>query len=256
MLWKAPVITATVSVDTGGIALLERFSSFSHAKRVIAWILRFIQNCLKKFEDRQFGSLKVAELLQAEHCMIKVTQTYHYSNIFQALERNEKLPSSIHQLSPFVSHECLRVGGRIDKAPLPFDSRHPYLLPSNSHLARLIVLHFHLVSLHGGPRLVQSLIHAKYYVPGLRNLVRKVIFKCIQCYRFNAKPRQPYMAELPISRFMQGRPFIHTGVDLAGPFALKDGSRRNAPIIKAYFAVFVCFAVKAVHLEPLNKPLV
>jgi hypothetical protein len=62
------------------------------------------------------------------------------------------------------------------------------------------------------------------------------------------------MAELPISRFKQGRPFLHTGVDLAGPFALKDGSRRNSPIIKGLFLPYsYVFAVKAIHLELLTS---
>uniref|UniRef100_A0A8D9B754 Integrase catalytic domain-containing protein n=1 Tax=Cacopsylla melanoneura TaxID=428564 RepID=A0A8D9B754_9HEMI len=250
---KSPVVSAHVTIDNCGTAFLERFSSFTRAQRVIAWILRFKQNCLRKPEERLLANLKVVELDQAERVMIRITQSFHFDNVFKTLENKGKLPVSIQQLSPFILDQCLRVGGRIDKSPLPYDSRHPYLLPANSHLASLIVRYFHMLSLHGGPKLVQTLVHAKYFIPGLRNLVRKTLFQCVQCYRFNAKPRQPFMAELPLSRFMQGRPFIHTGVDLAGPFALKDGSRRNAPILKGYFAIFVCFAVKAVHLEPLSS---
>ncbi|KAI5756182.1 hypothetical protein M8J77_022802 [Diaphorina citri] len=252
-LKPSAVLSANLSVDTGGKALIERFSSLTHAKRVVAWMLRFKRNCLCKPEDRQYGALSVHELSEAEHSMIKVTQAYYYPDILEAVAMGKKLPVSIHQLSPIIFRECLRVGGRLDKAPLPYDSRHPYLLPASSHLARLIVRYFHEFSLHGGPRIVQSLVHSKYYVPGLRNLVRKLLFQCVKCYRLTAKPREPVMAELPISRFKQGRPFLHTGVDLAGPFALKDGSRRNSPIIKAYFAIFVCFAVKAIHLELLTS---
>ena len=44
-------------------------------------------------------------------------------------------------------------------------------------------------------------------------------------------------------------PFTHTGVDYAGPLTIKMSTIRNAKQTKAYVAVFVCFAVKAIHLE-------
>lgn len=250
---KLSAVTTHVPVSSEGVAFLERFSTFSRAQRVIGWIFRFRSNCLNEPVDRLLGALKVSELNQAEHTMICITQSYHYALILRSLHNNDKLPPSFHQLSPYVdsSNQLLRVGGRIDKSPLPFDARHPYLLPAASHLVKLLVTYYHVLSVHGGPRLVQNLVQAKFFIPGLRSLFRKTIFKCVPCYRFNAKPRQPFMAELPMSRFQQGRPFIHTGVDLAGPFALKDGQRRNSPILKGWFCIFTCFAVKAVHLEPV-----
>ena len=48
---------------------------------------------------------------------------------------------------------------------------------------------------------------------------------------------------------MPFRPFLVMGVDYCGPLFVKMGTRRNAKIIKAYVAVFVCFCTKAVHLE-------
>uniref|UniRef100_A0A8D8XPA3 Peptidase A2 domain-containing protein n=1 Tax=Cacopsylla melanoneura TaxID=428564 RepID=A0A8D8XPA3_9HEMI len=41
---KSPVVSAHVTIDNCGTAFLERFSSFTRAQRVIAWILRFKQN--------------------------------------------------------------------------------------------------------------------------------------------------------------------------------------------------------------------
>uniref|UniRef100_A0A8D8XDY8 Integrase catalytic domain-containing protein n=1 Tax=Cacopsylla melanoneura TaxID=428564 RepID=A0A8D8XDY8_9HEMI len=252
-LKSQPVLSAAVSVNPIDGSLLERFSSFSRAQRILAWCLRFKRNCQLSTADRLSGPLKTTELRHSETCMIKLTQQLHYSDVFQALEKSSKLSPSLASLSPFVLEDCLRVGGRIDKSPLPYDSRHPYLLSAKSHLSLLIVRYYHAITLHGGPKLVQHLIQSKYFIPGLRNLTRKTIFHCVSCFRYNAKPRQPYMAELPLSRFEQGRPFIHVGVDLAGPFVLKDGHRRNAPLIKGYFAVFVCFSIKAIHLEALTS---
>jgi hypothetical protein len=60
------------------------------------------------------------------------------------------------------------------------------------------------------------------------------------------------MGQLPAARVCVNRPFTHTGVDFAGPLLIRVGLRRAAPI-KAYVAVFVCLATKAVHLEPVSS---
>lgn len=57
------------------------------------------------------------------------------------------------------------------------------------------------------------------------------------------------MGSLPASRIMVSRPFSRCGVDYAGPLILREGKRRNARNHKAYVAIFVCFATKAVHIE-------
>ncbi|XP_062711022.1 uncharacterized protein LOC134289037 [Aedes albopictus] len=56
------------------------------------------------------------------------------------------------------------------------------------------------------------------------------------------------MSELPAARVTAARPFSRVGIDYWGPIQLQPRHRRDAPI-KAYVAVFVCFASKAVHLE-------
>ena len=58
------------------------------------------------------------------------------------------------------------------------------------------------------------------------------------------------MGELPKPRVeVPERPFIHCGVDFAGPLYYKEGERRNAKRRKCYIAIFVCLASKAVHIE-------
>ncbi|XP_046966236.1 uncharacterized protein LOC124534414 [Vanessa cardui] len=58
------------------------------------------------------------------------------------------------------------------------------------------------------------------------------------------------MGNLPKERVTQQRPFSISGVDFAGPVLLKLFSGRGSNRVqKSYIAVFVCTAVKAVHLE-------
>ncbi|CAK9821242.1 hypothetical protein ANTRET_LOCUS8 [Anthophora retusa] len=57
------------------------------------------------------------------------------------------------------------------------------------------------------------------------------------------------MGNLPGDRVKQARPFTNAGVDYCGPFFITQRRHRNRTRIKVYVAVFVCFEVKAVHLE-------
>ncbi|XP_022231452.2 uncharacterized protein LOC111080266 [Drosophila obscura] len=56
------------------------------------------------------------------------------------------------------------------------------------------------------------------------------------------------MADLPKERLDGSHAFEITGVDFFCPFFYKPEARKKAPI-KFYVCVFICFAIKAVHLE-------
>jgi len=45
------------------------------------------------------------------------------------------------------------------------------------------------------------------------------------------------------------RAFTNVGVDFCGLFQLRESKRRNAKLIKSYVAIFICLAIKAIHIE-------
>jgi hypothetical protein len=57
------------------------------------------------------------------------------------------------------------------------------------------------------------------------------------------------MGDLPPARVQPTLPFQCVGLDCAGPVQVKQSSRRNAPCVKGYILLFICFVVKAIHLE-------
>lgn len=61
------------------------------------------------------------------------------------------------------------------------------------------------------------------------------------------------MGNLPEPRVTESRPFTHVGIDYCGPFLLKQRKFRNRSSIEVYVAVFVCLAIKAVHLEVVTN---
>jgi hypothetical protein len=57
------------------------------------------------------------------------------------------------------------------------------------------------------------------------------------------------MADLPDERVTaEEPPFTHCGVDMFGPFIIKEGRKEY----KRYGAIFTCFSCRAVHLEATN----
>ena len=54
------------------------------------------------------------------------------------------------------------------------------------------------------------------------------------------------MGDLPEERITPSRPFTHTELDFAGLLTIRNGPEY---VRKAYVALFVCFATKAIYLE-------
>lgn len=57
------------------------------------------------------------------------------------------------------------------------------------------------------------------------------------------------MGDLPSARVTPARSFLKSGVDYAGPIQILPTRGRGAKCDKAYIAIIVCMATKAMHLE-------
>ncbi|XP_055688575.1 uncharacterized protein LOC129793053 [Lutzomyia longipalpis] len=84
------------------------------------------------------------------------------------------------------------------------------------------------------------------------------LIRCVKCYRAKPKPLDQLMGNLPESRVNYVRPFHSVGIDFAGPIQMLSSATRGAHsrrtgTQKAYIAIFVCMATKAVHLEVVTS---
>ena len=77
------------------------------------------------------GPVTVNELSKAENNVIGYVQRTCFSADLALVSEGKRLPgtSSLHRLNPIVTDGLLRVGGRLDSAPLPYDLKHPIILP-------------------------------------------------------------------------------------------------------------------------------
>lgn len=57
------------------------------------------------------------------------------------------------------------------------------------------------------------------------------------------------MAKLPALRAQRYHSFLHLSVDIAGPIHLRAPRGRGVRTYKCYIVGFVCFAIRAIHVE-------
>lgn len=236
-------------------SIMERHSSLSQVERVVAWIYRFINNAKAKHSERNLlPYLTANELSHSLDQITKYVQHQSFNDVISSIASKLPLPKHISKLSPFIdTRGILRVGGRLKHASLTGRVKHPYLLPKVSRLSTLLIDHYHTVYLHCGPRLLQSLIMRRFWILGVRNLIRSRISKCVTCFKIKPISLQPLQGDLPPSRLQLGHCFQTVGIDFGGPFMIKESKRRNAKTYKAYLCLIVCHATKAVHLELVTE---
>ncbi|XP_063911207.1 uncharacterized protein LOC135128239 [Zophobas morio] len=232
---------------------LKQFSDFIKLQRSIAYLNRFVTNIGNK-NNQNYGPLSCSELDLALTIILRHIQSTEFDEEIRTLSNNLPLkPSSkLLCLNPFLDKDgILRVGGRLNLATTISDyKKHPYLLPRNHHVTMLIISHIHLSHLHAGPQATLAILREKFWVLTGRNVVRKIIQKCMRCYRLKPQPCSERMGNLPSYRIEPSRPFSKTGLDYCGPININLNRGRGRPkISKAYIAVFICMATKAVHLE-------
>ncbi|XP_062701379.1 uncharacterized protein LOC134285171 [Aedes albopictus] len=226
-------------------------SSFTELVRIVALLLRFRHNSQKcNRPSRKTGPLTLEEQEQATIALVRLSQQECYPQELKELAKRGSVhdSSNIAALHPQLCDGVMRVGGRLSKASISSDRKHPYILHHKHPLATMIVRHFHYKLFHAGQQLLISAVRGKFWPVHIHSLARKVIHGCIPCFRSKPKVLDQLMADLPSARVNPAPPFMNVGVDYCGPFQVNYPNRRASPV-KCYVAIFVCLVVKAVHLE-------
>ena len=229
----------------------KKTSSWTHLTRVTSWVFRFVTSCRHKNEHVTVakGPLSVEELVRAEEFWIKRAQAQAYSEDLSRLAAGKEVhcSSDLRSLYPYTDEKgVLRVGGRLKHAPIPYQAKHPAILPKKHDIVPLILLHLHQRLNHSGVEHILAELRQRYWIPKVRSALKKIAKSCHVCRKHNAKPDPPLMASLPQSRLQAFTPpFYNTGVDYFGPLLVKE--RRST--VKRYGCLFTCLVTRAVHLE-------
>nr|CAI5831915.1 unnamed protein product [Callosobruchus analis] len=231
--------------------IIERYSTLSRLLRVTALCQRFCYN-LANPTIRKTSSISNEELNSALLVLIKISQAEAFQGEVNHLKSHNDISkkSKLLPLSPFLDKDqVLRLGGRLSKAKIDYDQKFPIILDAKHHLTKLIVMHEHHRQLHASTQTLLASLRQRYWPLGGRRTIRSILRQCITCFRVKPSRLMQKMGALPLDRVSQHRPFLITGVDMAGPFLIKDGKLRNRSFVKSYLWLFICFTTKAVHLE-------
>ena len=226
---------------------VSRYSSFHRTLAVTAYVLRFICNT-RKLQPKLSGPLSSSELATAHRHLVKAVQgSVYHQEVTYLLKKQTTCPPLVRQLRLFLDDsQLIRCGGRIHNAPTTELSKFPYLMPPNCRFSELLVIDTHQKLHHGGVGITVTAVRQTYWIPSIRQYVRKLLRRCVVCNKLMGKPyRAPDPPPLPKVRVTESPPFTVTGVDFTGALYVKAEEEEK----KVYICLFTCAATRAVHLE-------
>ena len=201
--------------------------------------------------DQSFSiktTLTLEDIERGEKTIFRLVQRTAFPQEVRRLQLGQSVhkDSKLSRLGPYIEGDLIRVGGRLSRSFLNYDSKHPIVLPCKNRTTELIIQDTHKNAGHEGRQHVLSDLRRKFWVLKANAEVRRVIGKCLGCRRRLGPPEAQKMAEFPDDR-LQFRlpPFFTSGVDCFGPFYVKKGRGQ----MKRYGVIFTCMSVRAVHLE-------
>jgi hypothetical protein len=104
------------------------------------------------------------------------------------------------------------------------------------------VLRAHERACHVGVQGLLSLLRERFWKLKCRKTIRNILTECVVCRRHAARHISTIPPALPEPRVRDIAVFETTGIDMAGPLFLKDGS-------KLWVCLYTCAVYRAVHLE-------
>lgn len=157
----------------------ERFSDWNRLIRAIGKLIHIVRSYKRDQNDNpptckgwhccKFP-LSDDIILQSKEIIVRAIQQETYANELQCLRQNKPLPkaSMLRKLDPFIDQSgLLRVGGRLIKANLSSEEKRPLIIPGKSHVAALLIRHFHEQTHHQGRHFTEGAIRCALDVPAI-----------------------------------------------------------------------------------------
>ena len=235
---KAEVLT--VSQEKNG-DMFSHISSWHLLIGVVARILSWSRP----------ANVKAVDLWsEAEIVLLRLIQSESFHEEIAMLKKGDKLKRSscLFVFDPQLDEQGLmRVGGRLSRSRLPWESQHPVILPRSHRYVEMMVQRVHLDTLHGGTEMMSAELRKRFWILKGKILAKSVKSRCPTCIRFDSSlpSLNENVAPLPPDRSTLSSSFSSVGCDFCGPFAIKVKNK----VEKMYILLFVCATTRAVHLE-------
>ena len=241
----------------------HRFERFSNWRRLCKTIASLIQ-VARGFQNGGKGGWKqfslqpdTGTLQSASHVIFATVQRESYSQELKCLQNSQHIEkgNAIRSLAPFIGRDGLiRVGGRCEQQDVPYNQRHPIVLPQNRHITDMVAHWYHEHTKHQGRRLTEGAIRsAGFWITGSKGLVSSLIRNCVICRRLRGITTNQKMADLPADRITPCPPFTSVGLDVFGPWEVTARKTRGGfANSKRWAVMFTCMYSRAVHIEVLE----
>lgn len=119
-------------------------------------------------------------------------------------------------------------------------------MPAKHYFTDLVIYFTHSTQLHAGVNGTLTAIPQNYWIPSARQVIKRLLRKCVTCRKVIAKPYQPPdPPPLVLERTQMTQPFQVTGVDFTGALYVRGLEGE----MKVYVCLFTCAVTRAVHLE-------
>ena len=210
----------------------------------------------RKWRHRDFHSISLMAKFgppndsEAELRWIREVQQEHFWDVLCACQNASEMASSKSRalkknLKVFLDPELkvLRVKTRLPYSELDDATINPILLPKESKLTTMIITCIHQRLLHAGVRQTLTALRGEFWLASGRREVSKVVHRCVVCRKATGQTYAlPPHPDLPDLRVQKVRPFLHVGLDFAGPFIVTEAGED----IKAYILILTCAVTRAV----------
>ena len=229
------ILATAITRDDDRMDKLLEAHNLQKVIRIGAWVKRFVNNSKCPINKPKTGPLSTAEIQDQYLWWTKRAQ--QDATINGEMEKS-KIQLNLQPNDAGVL-ECRR---RIE-------GDYPVFLPQNHLFTRKLVEQAHLTTLHGGVGMTMAKVRDLYWVPKLRQLVKRVRSDCWGCKRFRVQSYEnPPPGNLPTTRTQGTTPFEVLGVDFAGSIRYRTKGKNSK---KAYLVLYGCSLTRAVHLEVL-----
>ena len=211
---KVAVMTIAVNEPCGieRVVEINKYSTLRKLYRVTAWVTRFCHNISRRNKsDKREGALTLEEIVESEELWIRMAQ--------RELRKGENYQQLVSKFGLQEDQKgVIRCKGRLEYSEMVHETKEPIILPKEQRLTILQIQECHHKVLHNGVRSTLAELRSRFWVPKGRQLVKRVISRCVLCKKTEGRPfTQPPTPSLPEFRVRPAPPFSKVGVDFAGP---------------------------------------
>ena len=222
-----------------------RYSTWDQVLRSAAWWMRFIDVLRKKTNAR--GALTAGEIARAELFLLRKAQERHFKREIERVKQGNyvRVDSRIASLDPALNltNGLLCTGSRLQHGK---KTSQLVILAHKDPLTTRVITDAHARNGHVGVEQTLSITRNRFWVLKGRAAVKGVLHDCKMCRRRKTPLAHQQMAPLIKEQVTPDLPpFTFVGVDLFGPFLVKQ--RRSS--VKRYGVLFTCVTTRAIHLE-------